>query len=55
MPLSGLDLAIFIAVLIGLPIAVIWLNRRKSPAGWWLLGAVVALLVVGNILEQALR
>ncbi|QGP78110.1 hypothetical protein [Sphingobium sp. CAP-1] len=41
------------AIMIGLPTAVIFLNRWKPRLGWWLLGSVVALVVMGNIIEQS--
>lgn len=39
-------------VVIGVPIAVILLNRWKRSAGWWLLVAFIALLTAGNIAEK---
>lgn len=53
MPISGFDLIVAVAIMIGLPIAVIFLNRWKPRLGWWLLGGVVALVVIGNIIEQS--
>jgi len=41
-----------IAILFGLPIAVILLNRRKRNAAWWLLVAAVAFVIVGNFVEK---
>jgi hypothetical protein len=41
------------AVLFALPVAVIWLNVRKRNAGWWLLLAIVALVIIGGIAEKA--
>jgi hypothetical protein len=42
-------------VVFGVPTAVILLNRRKRNAGWWLLAAFVALIIVGNLAEKATR
>ena len=42
-----------VAVMIGLPVAVVLLNRRKPRTGWWLLGGVMAFVIVGNIIEQS--
>ena len=53
MPISGFDLIAAVALMIGLPTAVIFLNRWKPRLGWWLLGSVVALVVIGNIVEQS--
>jgi Na+/melibiose symporter-like transporter len=40
-------------VLFGLPAIVVLLNARKRGLGWAVLAAIVALLIVGNILESA--
>ena len=40
------------AILFGLPLAIIWLNARKRNAGWWLLLALVALVIVGALAEK---
>jgi hypothetical protein len=53
MPLSGLQFAIGVAMVIGLPVALVMLNRRRPRAGWWMLAAVVALIIIGNGIEKA--
>ena len=40
------------AILFGLPLAIVWLNARKRNAGWWLLLALVAFVIVGNLAEK---
>ena len=40
---------------VGVPTAVILLNHRKRNAGWWLLAAFVALIILGNLAEKATR
>ena len=42
-------------VVIGLPTLVILLNRWKRNAGWWLLVAFLALIIVGNLAEKVTR
>jgi hypothetical protein len=42
------------AILFGLPSASLWLNGRRPNAGWWLLLAVIAFVVVGNAAEKAM-
>jgi hypothetical protein len=39
-------------ILIGLPVAVVLLNRWRRNAGWWLVSAVVALMIIGNAAER---
>ena len=39
-------------ILTGFPVAVVFLNRRKRNAGWWLLIRVVAFVIVGNAIEE---
>jgi len=41
-----------VAVVFGLPMAAVLLNRWKRNAGWWLLAALVAIVIAGNIAEQ---
>jgi hypothetical protein len=53
MPLSSFDLAIFTAIIVGLPIAVVMMNRWRRRTGWWLLAGVVSLIVLGNVVERA--
>ena len=53
MPISGFDLMFALAIMIGLPVAAILLNRWKPRTGWWLLGGVIAFVIVGNIIEQS--
>jgi hypothetical protein len=53
MPLSGLQFAIGVAMVIGLPVAFVMLKRRRPRAGWWMLAAVVALIIIGNGIEKA--
>jgi hypothetical protein len=40
------------AILFVLPLAIVLLNRRSRHAGWWLLAAAVALVIVGNLAEK---
>ena len=42
-------------VVIGLPTLVMSLNRWKRNAGWWLLVALVALIIAGNLAEKVTR
>jgi len=39
-------------VIFGVPTAVIFLNRRRRNAGWWLLAAVIGFVIAGNIAEK---
>src|SRR5438045_7810766 len=55
MGLTWGSLILFVVVAIGLPTAVISLNRWKRYAGWWLLAAFVALIIVSNLAEMATR
>jgi uncharacterized membrane protein AbrB (regulator of aidB expression) len=52
MPITGTDFAISIAIMIGLAVAVILLNKRRPKAGWWLIATVVAFVIVGNLIER---
>ena len=52
MPINGFELAVGVAIMIGLPVAVIALNRWKATAGWWLLGGAIAFVVIGNVIER---
>lgn len=52
MPISGTDLAVVTAIIVGLVVGVIFLNKRRPKAGWWLLAAVVAFVIVGNLIEK---
>jgi hypothetical protein len=40
------------AILLGLPLAVFWLNTRRRNAGWWLVLAVISFVIVGNAAEK---
>jgi hypothetical protein len=40
------------ALVFGLPIAVLLLNRRWRYSGWWLLVGLIGLIIVGNIVEK---
>ena len=42
-------------VVIGVPTLLMSLNRWKRNAGWWLLVALVALIIVGNLAEKVTR
>jgi len=42
-------------VVIGLPTLVTLLNRWKRNAGWWLLVAFLALIIVGHLAEKVTR
>lgn len=53
MPISNFDLMVAVAIMIGLPIAIILLNRWRSRSGWWLFGCVIAFIIIGNINEQS--
>ena len=52
MPISGTDFAISIALMIALAVAVIFLNKRRPKAGWWLIVAVFGVVIVGNLIER---
>ena len=52
MPISGTDFAISIAIMVGLAVAVILLNKWRPKAGWWLIAVVVAFVIVGNLIER---
>jgi ABC-type Fe3+ transport system permease subunit len=52
MPISAFDLSVALAIMIGLPVAFIFANRQEPRRGWWLLAGVVALVIIGNIIEQ---
>jgi hypothetical protein len=54
MPLTGFELVIGAAILIGLPIAFFLLNRWRPRAGWWMLAAVLFFVILGNVLEKAM-
>ena len=54
MPLTVTELALGILILVGIPLAAIWLNKRRHPAGWWLVAAVATLFVTGWIVEFTL-
>ncbi|MEN2787101.1 hypothetical protein ACFOKI_04200 [Sphingomonas qilianensis] len=54
MPLTVTDLAVAIAILAGLPIAAVVLNRWKPRMGWLFLGAIIVFVVLGNVIEQAM-
>lgn len=53
MPLTGFEFAIAVAIIIGLSFAVVLMNKWRRRAGWWLLVAVVALIITGNVVEKA--
>jgi predicted PurR-regulated permease PerM len=52
MPIGGFDFAIGLAIMIGLPIAVVLLNKWRPKAGWGLIVAVVGFVIVGNLIER---
>ena len=52
MPLTGIEFAIGSAIVIGLPLAIIFLNRWRRGAGWWLLAGLVGFVVIGNASEK---
>jgi hypothetical protein len=39
-------------VAIGLPIIVVLLNRYKRNAGWWFFVAIIAFILIGNVVER---
>lgn len=51
MPLSMTELAIGIAILMGVPAMTILLNKRRRGWGWLFLTGVIALFVIGNLIE----
>lgn len=51
MPLSMTELIIGIVILIGVPAMTILLNKRRRGWGWLFLAGVVALFVIGNLIE----
>ena len=52
MPLNFADFLIGSAILIGLPVAVILMNRWRPMTGWWLIAAAIGFVVVGNLVER---
>ncbi|WP_295560765.1 hypothetical protein [uncultured Sphingomonas sp.] len=54
MALTWGTLIVGAAVIFGLPLATFWLNVRRRNAGWWLLTAVISLLIVGNAAENVM-
>ena len=52
MPLNFADFLIGSAIVIGLPVAVILMNRWRPRTGRWLIAAVVGFVVVGNLVER---
>lgn len=52
MPISETDFAMGVAIMVGLAVAVILLNKWRPKAGWWLLAVVVAFVIVGNLVER---
>jgi hypothetical protein len=54
MALTWGTLIIGATVICGLPLAIFWLNVRRRNAGWWLLIAVISLLIVGNAAEKVM-
>lgn len=40
------------ALVFGLPVAVLLLNRVWRHSGWWLLAGLIGLIIVGNIIER---
>ena len=53
MPLTNLEFGITIGIMIGLAVAVTQMNKWRPRAGWWLLVAVVGLIIIGNFVEKA--
>ena len=52
MPLTAFELAVGVAMLVSLAVGFVSLNRWRHRVGWWMLAAVVGLIVVGNALER---
>ena len=53
MAISGSVLIVGGAIVFGLPLAVVLLNKRKRNAGWWMLLVAVFLVIAGNAIEIA--
>ncbi len=54
MPLPGFEFWLAMAIVIGIPVATILLNRHKRGRGWIFLAGLVAFIVIGNIIESLL-
>ena len=52
MPLTGLEFAFGVAILICVPVAFVMLNKWRPRAGWWMLAAIVGFIIVGNAAER---
>jgi len=52
MPLTDAEFAIAVATLLGIAVAIVLLNSWRRKAGWWLLAAIVAFIVIGNAIEE---
>jgi len=52
MPISMTELVIGITILVGVPTVTIFLNRRRRGWGWLFLAGVIAVFVIGNIIER---
>lgn len=51
MPITAFELAVGIAILIGVPAITLLLNKRRRGWGWIFLLGVVAAFVIGNVVE----
>lgn len=52
MPLTDFDFVVFGAIVLGLPVAFVLLNKWRPRAGWWMLAAVVGFIIVANAAER---
>lgn len=51
MPITLPQLLIAITILIGVPTMTVVLNRRRRGWGWAFLAGVIAIFVIGNLIE----
>lgn len=51
MPITLPQLLIAIAILIGVPTMTVVLNRHRRGWGWVFLAGVIAVFVIGNLIE----
>jgi len=54
MPLSRTELALAWAVIGAIVVGVVLLNRRRKHLGWYFLAIVVAIAMLGNLVEAVL-
>jgi hypothetical protein len=52
MPISLADFVVAIAIIFGVPIIAILLGRKRKSWGWGFVAGVIALCVIGNVVER---